>query len=225
MVTAVIFDLDDTLYAEGDFFRSGFAVVAQELERRGAGRSADIALLLEHFHFAESRTGVFQKLAGRLGFPEHWIPDLVTRFRAHDPHISLAPDALAILPELRSRYRLGCITDGWAAVQRRKLEALRAEPYFDAVMVTDELGYEFWKPHARGFDELRSALGSQPDATVVVGDNPERDMAGARNAGLRSIRLRRHGGYFADKEFGRSECQADFEISDLKALPDLLKSL
>jgi putative hydrolase of the HAD superfamily len=225
MVTAIIFDLDDTLYEEGDFFRSGFAVVAHELERRGAGTSADIALLLEHFHFAESRAGVFQKLASRLKFPEQWIPDLVERFRSHDPRISLAADTLDVLPRLRSQFRIGCITDGWAAVQRRKLEALRVEPYLHGVVLTDELGRDYWKPHARAIHELRAALGGAPHPTIVVGDNPERDMAGARNAGLRSIRLRRRGGYFADKEFQQSECRADFEISDLRALPDLLNSL
>lgn len=225
MVAAIIFDLDDTLYDEGDFFRSGFAVVAHELERRGAGTSADIAFMLERLHFAESRVGVFQKLASRLEFPEEWIPDLVTRFREHTPRISLAADALDVLPRLRSQFRIGCITDGWAGVQRRKLDALGVEPYLHGVLLTDELGREFWKPHARAFDELRAALGGTPDTTVVVGDNPERDMAGARNAGLRSIRVRRAGGYFSEREFEKSECRADFEISDLRALPDLLKSL
>ena len=224
-ITLVIFDLDDTLYDEGDFVRGGFRAVGLELERRGVGPHAEVAALLEQFHFAESRAGVFQKLAARRAFPEEWIPDLVDCYRSHAPSIQLAADAREVLPTLVSRYRIGCVTDGWAAVQRRKIAALGVESYLHALSLTDELGVEYWKPHARAFDEVREKLAADRAATVVVGDNPERDMAGARNAGLRSIRLRRPGGYFSSREYTQPEMRSDFEISDLRSLPDILHQL
>ena len=225
MIRAIIFDLDDTLYEERDFFRGGFAAVAEELTRRRVARAEHAAAMLEYYHHAESRGGVFQKLAAELGFPPEWIPELVARFRAHEPRIQLASDAAAVLPRLKTRFRLGCVTDGWAEVQRRKISALGVSTYLDAMLVTDELGTEFWKPHARPFQECCRLLGVDPSATLVVGDNPERDIAGARNAGLRSVRIRRSGGYFANKEFTELMHQADFEVSDLHALDDLLAHL
>jgi putative hydrolase of the HAD superfamily len=223
VITGIIFDLDDTLYDEGDFFRGGFTAVAAELSARGVASAEDVASVLERLHFEESRSEVFQKLGTTLGFPADWIPDLVRVFRSHEPKIALAPDALAVLPALRSSYRLGCVTDGWVDVQRRKISALAVESYLHAVLLTGEFGREYWKPHARPFREICKRLGSEPCNTMVVGDNPERDMAGAHNAGLRSIRLRRPGGYFASREFSQSDLRADLEISDLRLLPAVLK--
>jgi putative hydrolase of the HAD superfamily len=222
MVQAIIFDLDDTLYEERFFFRGGFAAVGHELERRGVGSAAEVASLLENWHHAESRGGVFQKLAALLGFPEEWIAELVTLFRSHEPSIALCDDATVVLPRLRQHYRLGCVTDGWAHVQRRKIQALRIEEYVDAILVADDYGREYWKPHPRPLEECCGLLGVTPDQVLMVGDNPDRDMAAARSAGMRSVRLRRADGYFA-----RSECaevaRADFEISDLYGLEKFLR--
>src|SRR5262249_40696416 len=125
VIRAVLFDLDDTLYCESDFVRSGFAAVANELTSRGVGRTAELCRLLESLHFTEGRERVLNKLACRLGFPEAWVPQLVECYRAHVPKLTLAPDAAGALARLRGRCKLGCVTDGWAATQRRKIEALQ----------------------------------------------------------------------------------------------------
>lgn len=217
---AVIFDLDDTLYEERQFFHSGFVVVAAYLEQRGIGPAGKTTELLDHFHHAEGRQQVFQKLAARLGFPEDWVAEIVELFRSHYPVIGLAADALEVLPRLRASYRLrlGCVTDGWLAVQRRKIEALKVEPLLDALVIADEWGREFWKPHPQPFHTCCARLGVEPNEAVFVGDNPERDMVGARRAGLASIRIRRPGGYFAEAEFVGTEVRADLEIRQLTEL-------
>ena len=224
---SVIFDLDDTLYEERQFFRSGFSAVAERLEQRGIGPCKKAAELLDNFHHTEGRQQVFQKLAARLGFPEDWVPELVEVFRSHRPVIKLAADARELLPRLRTAHhlRLGCVTDGWLAVQRRKVEALGVEPLLDALVISDELGRDFWKPHPKPFLNCCARLGVEPSEAVFVGDNPERDMVGARRAGLASIRIRRPGGYFEATEFGGSEARSDFEIHQLTELESLLARL
>jgi putative hydrolase of the HAD superfamily len=52
-----------------------------------------------------------------------------------------------VLPRLRRIYGVGCVTNGRAVVQRNKLRGLQAGDLFDAVVVADELGREYWKPH------------------------------------------------------------------------------
>ena len=60
MLKAILFDLDDTLYEERQYFRSGFSVAARELERRGVGKVEETVRLLEHLFLHESRERVFR---------------------------------------------------------------------------------------------------------------------------------------------------------------------
>ncbi len=196
MIRAVIFDLDDTLYDEREFFAGGFLTVATSLASRGHGQPETTVSMLRRFH-EEDRSDVLQRLASVLGFPSAWIPGLAELVRMHSPRLSLFPDAAAALRTLRTRYKLGCITDGWARVQRAKVAALGLESMLDAIVITDELGREFWKPHRRPFDVCCAALGVAAHEALYIGDHPERDLRGAIDAGLAFIRIRRPGAYFA----------------------------
>jgi len=225
MLKAIIFDLDDTLYEERDYFRSGFEAVAYELEHRAVGSTKEIVTLLEYFHHEESREGVFQKLASKLGFPSPWIPDLVSIFRSHKPVIALTPDSREILPLLRKTYRIGCVTDGWAAVQRRKIQALDVEAYLDVVIVADEWGREYWKPHPFPLLKCCEQLEVSVETAIFVGDNPSRDMLGAHNANMLSIRIRRMNGYFSNTTVNQPSLSAHFEIHDLHELKSVLETI
>ena len=224
MIKGILFDLDDTLYEERQFFRSGFTVVARELEGRGYGKAEDLVAALESVVDRESRNGVFQKLAERTPFPAAWIPELVELFRAHKPAIRLAQDSVNVLPRLRKKFRLGCVTDGRAQIQNAKLEALGARAYLDAVVVTDELGPEYWKPHPRPFWTCCELLGIGPTEALFVGDSPERDMTGARNAGIAAIRIRRTGGYSERVEPADAAGVPRGEVRDLNELERLLET-
>lgn len=224
MIRTVLFDLDDTLYPEGEYYRSGFAVVAACLEERGVGPAEANRALFEQLHFGEGRERVFDKAAARLEFPAAWIPELVRAFHDHRPRLQLPQESAEVLAQLRGRYRLGIVTDGHAAVQRRKLEALELADRVDAIVITDDLGREYWKPHPLPFWNCCQRLESPPDEAVFVGDHPERDIQGARRAGLRAIRLRRPDSYFAS--LATSEAYpADREIRQLAELPGLLEHL
>jgi len=223
MIRAVLFDLDDTLYCESDFVRTGFGAVARALDARGVGRAPELSAMLESIHLGEGRERVFDKLAARLGFPPEWIPELIARYRAHRPDIALAADAVQALARLRGRYRLGCVTDGWAAVQRRKLEALRLETRLDAIVVADDHGRRHWKPCPLPFFRCCTRLGVSPGECVYVGDDPERDVRGARNAGMVSVRIRRAGGYF--RHCTADEDPSDFELASLTELDSILQDL
>lgn len=224
MIKAVIFDLDDTLYIERDFFRSGFNVVAAKLEARGFGCASQLGDLLESIFLNEGRDNVFDKASARLAFPKEWIPELVETFRAHTPLINLAPDAVEILSRLRPHYRLGCITDGFADVQRRKIKVLGVDALLDVVVVADDFGRKHWKPDPLPFRMCCDRLGIDEQQAIYIGDNTERDMRGARNAGIRSVRLRRSGGYFSRND-GDLQDRPDFEIYALSELEHILNVL
>jgi putative hydrolase of the HAD superfamily len=224
MFRGILFDLDDTLYEERHFFRSGFQAVARALVDRGFGPKDRALELLEQFHHHEGRDRVLQKLSAELKFPPEWIDGLVEIFRSHKPDIELAADAREVLGRLRKRYKLGCVTDGWAAVQRAKLLALGAESLLDAIVVADDYGRDKWKPSPFPFHKCCELLELSPDSCLFVGDNPQRDIRGARMAGLRCVRLRRSASYFDAMDAAADE-SPDLEVTTLSELEQKLDEL
>ncbi len=213
---AVVFDLDDTLYPEIKFVASGFEAVSSSIRQRGAeAPSVEQFLSL----FREHRERVFNRAAEIYDFPGAWVQDLVTSFREHIPNIALDERSRTTLQQLRRRYNLACVTNGWARVQRKKLTALRLYELMDVIVVADELGRKFWKPAPQPLLYCCQKLRVSPSQTIVVGDNPDVDLRGAFAAGIRCIRMCLPGGYF-------STDQAEYpHLADVRSLEELVESL
>lgn len=101
------------------------------------------------------------------------------------------PDVAPVLTALSRTHRLALVTNGSPDLQRAKVAGAGLAPYFDAVIVSAEVGAG--KPDARPFALALAALRVDRARVVVVGDSLDRDLAGARNAGLRGIWLDRAG--------------------------------
>ena len=94
--------------------------------------------------------------------------------------------ALDTLATLRARgHRLGLLTNGCAAFQRRKLQRFELEPLFELVLIEGELGYG--KPDPRVFQRALGFFGILPRETCMIGDNLEADIAGAHAAGIPTV--------------------------------------
>ena len=63
-----------------------------------------------------------------------------------------------VLKTLKKRYKLALLTDGYLPAQRLKVQALGIEKYFQAIVYTEELGREYWKPSTRGFENILKEL-------------------------------------------------------------------
>ncbi len=89
------------------------------------------------------------------------------------------------LARLRDRgLRLGIVSD-FDYRLTEVLESLEIAGLFDAVVLAGQQGAT--KPDARLFEAALNALGVSARDAVYVGDDPERDLAGARGAGLTAI--------------------------------------
>lgn len=89
------------------------------------------------------------------------------------------------LVELTRRgLRLGVLTDAPRFKAYQRLEAAGLVDFFDFVVTFDETGER--KPHEKPFRTAVELFGLVPNQVLMVGDWPERDMAGARAAGLRT---------------------------------------
>lgn len=118
---------------------------------------------------------------------------LAAAYREHilDALVPL-PGVEALVARLRREYRVGLLTDGPLRAQQSKLEAVGWTDLFDAVVITGTL--PAGKPDRRAFDALLDELDAAPDETAYVGDYPEADIVGAKNAGLDAVQVVYDGG-------------------------------
>jgi putative hydrolase of the HAD superfamily len=193
---AVLFDLDDTLFPEHEFVDGGFRAVAAFLAAR-TGRSAqDLTDRLWALHRRDGRGRLFDALVEALDEiaaidESELVRACLLVYRGHHPDLELFPGALELIERLRrDGIRTGIVSDGNAYVQSRKLAGLHGlADAFDVVVLTDLLGSGFSKPSPVPFRVACRLLDVEPSATIYVGNDPRKDFAGARAAGLRTIRF------------------------------------
>lgn len=209
---AYIFDLDDTLYCEHDYVKSGFYSVASFLAK--ANPFLDEEELAEHFIMEWKQNGrgkVFNHVCDRYGIQVD-VKQLVDVYRKHEPSIHLYEDAVLCLKRLtEKKIPIGIITDGNSTMQWNKLRALGLDKQIPSIIVTDDLGgSEFWKPHPLAFQRMSEFLKVDMEDCVYIGDNPNKDFITAKKLGLHTIRIVREigdhmqtnldQGYEADKK-------------------------
>lgn len=95
------------------------------------------------------------------------------------------PDTVPALEALSKRHRFALVTNGASDLQREKLRNSGLERWFEVVAVSGEVG--FGKPAREIFDWTLARLGVPADRAAMVGDNLDRDLAGARASGVRPI--------------------------------------
>lgn len=191
----VLFDLDDTLYRELDFVHGGFAAAAC-LVTAATGRPQDeVVARMVALHARDGRGAIFDHLLEELDCPDPvLVRAMLLVYRSHPPRIAPFPDVLPVLDRLAADgIPLGILTDGLASVQRRKLEALGLEGRFAVIVPTGELGDGAAKPSPLGFQVALRLLGlpaRRAGEAVYVANDSGKDFAGARAAGLRTVRVR-----------------------------------
>jgi len=220
---AVVFDLDDTLYAERDFVRSGFEAVAVWGEGAlGLDAAESLEEMLAIFE-QEGSGRVFNAWLAAHDLPlEPWLGQAIEVYRGHRPKIRPFPDAVPALERLSGKFRLGLVTEGPARAQRNKLEALGLGDFFEAVVILGFEDRERWKPDPYPFGLLLERMGLEGEQALYVGDNPAKDFKGARAAGMGAVRLRRPEGLHFQAEPQTADYAPDVEVESLSALGDLL---
>ena len=222
-VEAVFFDVDYTLYDMAQYVRGAFSNVAQDV---AASCSGDWETL-----FA-SLWGKWREVGSEYGHLfDDWLRshDLFTEsrlraclevYQAHQPALSLYPGVAELLVDLRSRYRVGVITDGNLQRQRAKVDALDLEGKVDLIVYSAALSLS--KPDVGIFRYGLRLAGVAPERSVYVGDHPIRDIAGARRAGMLGVRV-------LTGEFSHlpddPELRPTYRVDDLWHLPQVLAGL
>lgn len=142
-----VFDLDDTLYSEIDYLKSGYNAIAHEIS---PDKSEN---LYQHMLNIYMESGnAFKYLLEK--FPEKnlTIEKLLYLYRNHNPLISLRIGVLNMLNEIKKRNAgIGVITDGRGSTQRNKLKALGIIEYIDKLIISEEIGISKPSPELFNF--------------------------------------------------------------------------
>ena len=200
-----VFDLDDTLYSERDFEKSGIEFVYENLS-------------IKHI-----------SLETILNNRENWIEQIIDGsnnqitlqivldiYRNHFPTIQLYNDAKVFLEKLLSQgTEMSLITDGRSITQRNKLRALGIESFFKNIVISEEVNSE--KPSENNFRMVM--YNKIAENYIYIADNPKKDFITPNKLGWTSICLLDRGQNVHKQNFNiSSEYLPLFSISSFEEI-------
>lgn len=206
MYRLLLLDIDDTLYDAESSYRTAEEVVFKELNRRYSLLTWDT--FIEHYR--KARSLVHKQLDGFASMHNRF---LYFQTMMEMMGLSLEPGVLLRLTKLYWRavlqnsrpypgvkktlrilkehnVRIGVVTDLLAQVQAEKLLRLGVDKYIDFMVSSEETGRE--KPHPSMFLTAIYKARIIPEEAVMVGDNVEKDILGAKDVGITGILFRSH---------------------------------
>jgi putative hydrolase of the HAD superfamily len=218
MIKSVIFDLDGTLLDRDasveQFVSVQYDRLAEHLSH--IPKSDYIARFIEldcHGHVWKDK--VYQALVTEFSIEEmNWqslLEDYEMRFQFHCVPFQFLTE---MLNELKQKgYLLGIITNGRGHFQARAIDGLGIRDYFNAILISEV--EQVRKPQVEIFQRAMDRLGVSAPDSVFVGDHPEADIAGAKDAMMRTI-WKRNSSWIEAKE-------ADAIIDELNEISSVLE--
>jgi putative hydrolase of the HAD superfamily len=227
MITTVVFDLDDTLYDELDYCKSGFKAVAESLSNLVDVLSPEEIFdsLWQQFTTG-NHTKTFNAALDDLGisYDDRIIQKLIKTYRSHKPKIKLPADSGKVLQQLSRKYTLALLTDGFLPAQQLKVQALKIEKYFKCIIYTEQLGRQYWKPSLTGFEKLIQTLNAKPQDMTYVADNEEKDFIAPNKLGFLTIQIIRPARIHTSTSEA-PDAAAQYVIRKISQLPPLMDKL
>ena len=190
---AIIFDLDDTLYSEKEYVKSGFKAVSKVFPEE----FMDVENKLWNA-FEKKLSAIDYVLINEGIFTNQLKEKCLAVYRHHFPNIHLYDTVEDILITLRKKgLKIGIITDGRPEGQRAKIKALNLEKYVDYIIVTDELGgIEYRKPNEISYNIMKNYFSLDYKDICYVGDNINKDFIAPQKLGMKSIWFRNPDGLY-----------------------------
>ena len=215
----IIFDLDDTLYEEMRYVKSGFNTVASHLSYLFKIKKKTIYNKLLKVLKENGRGKVFNIICSYYKFrKKNLVKDLINIYRSHKPLIKLKKEAFKIL-EYYSDYNKYIITDGNYLVQKKKVEYLKLNNYFKKIFYTNFYGVKYNKPSLFCFNKIKKLEKCDWSDLVYVGDNPYKDFINCNKKGIMTVRLMQ--GQYKSLKVKKIQ-DAKFKISNLLLLKKII---
>jgi putative hydrolase of the HAD superfamily len=220
-VKVVIFDLDDTLYNEIEFVKSGFLAVADYFAQKYDLDAKELFDIMEQNLQLFGRGEVFDKSLQHFGiYSVTNVKKSLSIYRTHTPKISLPVESKELLEYCRSLgYQLYLLTDGNKIVQSNKIKALKIEGYFNKTYITHRYGIKYAKPSTYCFEKISQKEGVSYKDMLYIGDNINKDFLNIKKLGMRTIRIKN--GMFKD-QVKPQEFHAEIDVQKLSEIKKVL---
>jgi len=204
----IVFDLDDTLYDEIEFVKSGFLEVSRYL-----GDEKYYNFMFEEFNKNGSGK-IFNKLIEEFKL-EVSINKLIEIYRFHRPNIKLPKESIEILDWSKNK-KTALISDGHYITQQNKFFALKLDRYIKYPIFTDF--YHTKKPELKPF---KMVMDKYPNEKYIyISDNPKKDFFAPKELNWITLRFKNKNGIYKD-----IENNADFEVYSRSEILEKLKEL
>jgi len=224
-IKAVLFDIDDTLFDRNaaqsivlELIIKRFPEIFSGLEMEDIEAafiesdnvtSRDFNAGAPSEGLRDIRSRLFLKL---LGIKEDYA-DAITEMYVRDyPKVNTpVAGAVALVKELRNRFKAGVVSNGFPDVQYQKLETIGLLHEFSCIVLSEEIGIR--KPAPGIFTHAAAVLNVPPVECLYVGNSYDSDIVGAKNAGMLACWFNRESMTADNKGI-----ETDFVISELAEL-------
>lgn len=140
-----------------------------------------------HVTKAQLRVGRFADALAEFGLKDLELAErMAAGYLEISPRLkALFPDTVEVLQYLQGKYAMHLITNGFAEVQWIKIENSGLKPFFEHIIISEEVGTQ--KPDKAIFELLIQRAGTHKDDCIMIGDNFNTDIVGAKNAGIDQV--------------------------------------
>ncbi|MDO5556259.1 MAG: HAD-IA family hydrolase [Clostridia bacterium] len=206
MIKNIFFDMDETIYAEKnakikaesqvtEFIAKSLNISYEEVNDKYIKVKKEIFSKTQTDPNRNSRTNWYESLLENLNC-KIIEPKLLSKkyWDVVKSNIELFEDFKLILPELKRKYNLYIITDELREIQNEKLLVLGVKNDFKKSISSTDVGKI--KPNKEIFEYALRETNSVKEDSLMIGDNPSRDIEGAKRAGIKTVWLKRGKYYF-----------------------------
>ena len=230
-LSAIFFDIDDTLYPSYEFsemardaaleamIRAGLRMPKEQLQKELEEVITEFSSNYEH-HFDKLLLRIPKRYYKGVNAAVLVAAAVVayhdTKFRYLRPY----EDVYEVIKLLyNTDLILGVITDGLTVKQAEKLVRLKVLPYLtpNAIFISDQIG--IGKPNVKLYLRACNDLNVRPAECMYVGDNPINDIDPPNKIGMVTVRNMRSSRYLHIK----GETEPDYEIHNFWDLLDILR--
>jgi len=121
----------------------------------------------------------------------------------------LISNSIEVLEYLYPGYNLHIITNGFQEIQQKKLQNARIDHYFDVIVNSEMAGVK--KPNPGIFMLALEAAEVSPEKALMIGDNLEADILGARAVGIQALH------YNAHNDPAHDHCEMIHDLIEIKS--------
>jgi len=205
-ISAIIFDMDSTLYTNSDYAQSQIDLPIETLAHLKGKTFDEMKNEITSYrkNWADENDGKSISLANTFLAYGISINDSVKwREKLYNPekYLSEDPRLFSTLEQLESRFTLSVVTNNPVSIAERTLSILGVEDFFQIIIGLDTCGVS--KPHEEMFMRAGILSGAVPETCLSIGDRYDIDIALPLELGMGGILVN--------------------GVEDVYKLPDLLK--